>query len=99
MTNPKKIIALILGRELKSVDHLDKNKKIRVSFTGGLGAQLISAAIYYDLSAKGYLIEADLSYFEKNSRFIWLFTGIGSWVNMVFIQVHFTLLDLQVVSL
>ena len=76
MTNPKKIIALILGRELKSVDHLDKNKKIRVSFTGGLGAQLISAAIYYDLSAKGYLIEADLSYFEKKQQDL---SGCSHW--------------------
>lgn len=36
-----------------------------ITFTGGMGAQLISAAIYYALIESGEKVFADLSYFDK----------------------------------
>jgi len=36
-----------------------------ITFTGGMGAQIISAAIYFNLKEKGHTVYADLSYFEK----------------------------------
>jgi len=38
---------------------------IIIDFTGGMGAQIISAAIFFDLSSKGRRVFADLSYFDK----------------------------------
>ena len=37
-----------------------------VTFTGGMGAQIISAAIYFRLKEKGRKVYADLTYFEKS---------------------------------
>jgi hypothetical protein len=39
-----------------------------VTFTGGLGAQIFSAAIYFYLKNKGQEIYADLEYFKQPSR-------------------------------
>ncbi len=39
-----------------------------VTFTGGMGAQIISAAIYYALKDEGREVLADLSYFDKEER-------------------------------
>jgi len=36
-----------------------------VTFTGGMGAQMISAAIYFSLKNSGHPVYADLSYFDK----------------------------------
>lgn len=36
-----------------------------ITFTGGMGAQIISAGIYFYLKEKGHTVYADLSYFEK----------------------------------
>jgi hypothetical protein len=36
-----------------------------VTFTGGMGAQLISAAVYFSMKNAGQSVYADLSYFEK----------------------------------
>lgn len=36
-----------------------------VTFTGGMGAQILSAAIYFDLKDRGVPVVADLSYFER----------------------------------
>jgi len=36
-----------------------------VTFTGGMGAQIISAAIYFLLRSEGQTVYADLSYFDK----------------------------------
>jgi hypothetical protein len=36
-----------------------------VTFTGGMGAQIISAAIYHDLINSGHTVHADMSYFES----------------------------------
>lgn len=47
---------------------LFRNKHKRetvITFTGGMGAQIISAAIYYQLKSKGVAVYADLSYFDK----------------------------------
>jgi hypothetical protein len=39
-----------------------------VTFTGGMGAQIISAAIYFSFKKAGRKVYADLSYFEKSER-------------------------------
>lgn len=39
-----------------------------VTFTGGLGAQILSAAIYFDLHWEGRKIYADLEYFKKSAK-------------------------------
>ncbi|HEY6093497.1 MAG TPA: alpha-1,2-fucosyltransferase [Gallionellaceae bacterium] len=39
-----------------------------ITFTGGMGAQIISAAIYFFLQDKGQEVVADLSYFDKNEK-------------------------------
>lgn len=39
-----------------------------VTFTGGMGAQIISAAIYWHLKESGHEVRADLSYFDKGER-------------------------------
>jgi hypothetical protein len=36
-----------------------------VTFTGGMGAQMISAAIYLSMKNDGLPVYADLSYFDK----------------------------------
>jgi hypothetical protein len=46
----------------------NKTRPIVVTFTGGMGAQIISAAIYFLLKKEGQKVYADLSYFEKSSR-------------------------------
>ena len=42
-----------------------KQKKTIVTFTGGMGAQILSAAIYFSLKNSGKEIYADLTYFDK----------------------------------
>lgn len=46
----------------------DKDKPDVVTFTGGMGAQIISAAIYYSLRTEGRTVYADLSYFERSEH-------------------------------
>jgi hypothetical protein len=36
-----------------------------ITFTGGMGAQIVSAAIYFSLKAKDQAVTADLSYFDQ----------------------------------
>ena len=43
----------------------DKNKPTVVTLTGGMGAQIISAAIYFSMKNAGCPVYADLSYFDK----------------------------------
>jgi len=53
---------------------------ILISFTGGLGAQLLSSAIYYDLTEKGYKVAADLNYFSKDEKTpVLLENGLTHW--------------------
>jgi len=47
---------------------IEKNRAIRITFTGGLGAQILSAAIYHHFLERGYQAVADLSYFENAHR-------------------------------
>ena len=42
-----------------------KQKKVIVTFTGGMGAQILSAAIYFSIRNSGKEAYADLSYFDK----------------------------------
>lgn len=42
-----------------------KNRPTVVTFTGGMGAQLISAAIYFSMKNAGLPVYTDLSYFDK----------------------------------
>ena len=44
---------------------VEQNKPAVVTFTGGMGAQIISAAIYFSMKNEGSPVYADLSYFEK----------------------------------
>lgn len=48
---------------------LDRSKNYAVTFEGGMGAQIISAAIYHDLINNGYNIHADMSYFDVTPCF------------------------------
>ena len=43
-------------------------RKVVITFTGGMGAQIISAAIYFLLREKGCIVYADLSYFDKKEH-------------------------------
>lgn len=51
-----------LGRQI------DQQRAIKVTFTGGLGAQILSTAIYYHYLNRGYKTFADLSYFSNEHR-------------------------------
>ena len=42
-----------------------KNRPTVVAFTGGMGAQIISAAAYFSMRNSGRLVYADLSYFDQ----------------------------------
>ena len=43
----------------------DNNRPTIVTFTGGMGAQIISAAIYFSMKDAGRSVYADLSYFDR----------------------------------
>lgn len=45
-----------------------KSDLIVVDFTGGLGAQIISSSIYFNLKKMGHKIYADLKYFNTQSK-------------------------------
>lgn len=47
---------------------IEQQRAIKVSFTGGLGAQILSTAIYYHYLNRGYRTFADLSYFSNEHR-------------------------------
>lgn len=44
---------------------IERNRSICITFTGGLGAQILSAAIYHHFIERGFQTVADLSYFDK----------------------------------
>ena len=54
-----------LVRSFISYFGISKKRPVIVSFTGGMGAQIISAAIYFDLQNQGYDVFADFRYFEE----------------------------------
>jgi hypothetical protein len=78
-----KFIKHFLGKKyvIKDLSILNKEDDyILVSFTGGLGAQLLSSAIYYDLIEKGYKVAADLNYFSKDEKTsVLLKNGLTHW--------------------
>lgn len=45
-----------------------QDSEVIVTFTGGLGAQIFSAAIYYYLKGKGRAVYADLDYFRQPGK-------------------------------
>lgn len=47
---------------------LSSNDILSVSFTGGMGAQILSAAIYFDFKSRGVPVKADFSYFDNKPR-------------------------------
>jgi hypothetical protein len=60
-----------IGRKIVGISDLftfKNSKSIVVTFTGGMGAQVISAAIYFLLRNEGRKVYADLSYFEQSSH-------------------------------
>jgi hypothetical protein len=48
--------------------YFSRNEVTVITFTGGMGAQVISAAIYFHLRDGGQKVFADLSYFNKKSH-------------------------------
>lgn len=50
---------------MNHLEEIRKNKKYVITFTGGLGAQLISAAGYFYLKSLNIEVYADFSYFNK----------------------------------
>ena len=47
---------------------IERTRSICVTFTGGLGAQILSSAIYYHFVQRGFHTVADLSYFNNEHR-------------------------------
>ena len=45
-----------------------KEKKVIVTFTGGMGAQILSAAIYFSMKDAGKKVYADLAYFDAPAK-------------------------------
>jgi hypothetical protein len=45
-----------------------QDSEILVTFTGGLGAQILSAAIYFYLKGDGSKVYADLDYFKQPGK-------------------------------
>lgn len=48
--------------------NLNQNSEVLVTFTGGLGAQILSAAIYFYLKEAGRKVYADLDYFKQQGN-------------------------------
>jgi len=67
MPIPKYILYKV-AREIFSRCGLTKKRPVVISFTGGMGAQIISAAIYMDLECQGYDVHADFRYFEQKQK-------------------------------
>jgi hypothetical protein len=44
---------------------MSRRRPVVISFTGGMGAQIISAAIYFDLQDQGYDVYACFRYFDE----------------------------------
>jgi hypothetical protein len=61
-------VKLLKFRSKIAIDESDlsKSKLLIISFTGGMGAQILSAAILFHLKSKGYSVKADLDYFKKD---------------------------------
>lgn len=55
-------------RDLLLQTMVERKRGLCVTFTGGLGAQILSAAIYYYYIERGFNVVADFSYFENEHR-------------------------------
>ena len=59
-----------LNKNRREINHISdvniKDEYVVISFTGGMGAQILSCGIYFDLFEKGFKVAADLSYFSGN---------------------------------
>jgi hypothetical protein len=62
------MVFLDMLNKLSRVFVQSRAKPVVVTFTGGMGAQVISAAIYFALRKQGRETYADLSYFDKSER-------------------------------
>lgn len=49
----------------KNYLEFSKEKTLLVSFTGGMGAQILSAAVFFHLQSRGFPVKADLDYFNR----------------------------------
>jgi len=58
---------MVFTKWIQSFSH-SRDRFAVVTFTGGMGAQIISAAIYFLMRSKGQTVYADLSYFDKPER-------------------------------
>jgi hypothetical protein len=56
-------------RSIVSKFRLSRKRPVIVSFTGGMGAQIISTAIYFHLKSQGYSVFADFRYFEDKDNY------------------------------
>lgn len=60
------VMSRIFPRVLETIRFgSDRTKPTVVTFTGGMGAQVISAAIYFSMKQSGQSVYADLSYFDQ----------------------------------
>lgn len=60
---PQKFVNIF--KFIKSAFQSGKDRPTVVTFTGGMGAQILSAAIYFAIRNTGRPVYADLSYFDK----------------------------------
>ena len=75
MRIPKYLFHKVFRAIVSRID-ISKKRPVVVSFTGGMGAQIISAAIYMDLQNQGYDVYADFRYFEEKPT---LHHGYSVW--------------------
>lgn len=67
MRIPKDLTRKVV-REIFSRFGMSRRRPVVISFTGGMGAQIISVAIYMDLQNQGYDVYADFRYFEEKPQ-------------------------------
>lgn len=53
--------------DFRTIRLIERTRSVSVTFSGGLGAQILSMAIYLHFSQRGYDTLADLSYFQKEN--------------------------------
>ena len=58
----------IIQRLIKRIRPPSENRPILLTFTGGMGAQIINAAIYFLLKNSGRAVYADFSYFDTPEK-------------------------------
>lgn len=66
-------------KEIHLINEIDNKRKVVVSFTGGLGNQILSASVYYLYELQGYEVFADLSYFDFSYKTAPVGGGVSHW--------------------